>query len=144
MNIFFLTETESGCYRWRGAIPAKYLRRRGHNVQVLSDDFQAYEAPDVMVIFRAHYPTANKIVEWCKQRNIRVVFDTDDALDRVPRENVHYRELQGRLDLYHFLLEHADVRIVSATHRNLKQLVSGGSFREDLYYRLSVLTLEMP
>ncbi|MCU1336569.1 MAG: hypothetical protein JWO19_2150 [Bryobacterales bacterium] len=109
MNIFFLTETESGCYRWRGAIPAKYLRRRGHMVQILSDNFQAYEAPDVLVIFRAHYPTANRIVEWCKQRSIRVVFDTDDALDRVPRENVHYRELQGRLDLYHFLLEHADV-----------------------------------
>jgi len=109
MNIFFLTETESGCYKWRGAIPAKYLRRRGHTVQILSDDFQAYEAPDVMVIFRAHYPTANKLLEWCKQRSIRVVFDTDDALDRVPRENVHYRELQGRLDLYHFLLENADV-----------------------------------
>ena len=109
MNIFFLTETESGCYKWRGAIPAKYLRRRGHTVQILSDDFQAYEAPDVMVIFRAHYPDANRIVEWCKQRSIRVVFDTDDALDRVPRENVHYRELQGRLDLYHFLLEQADV-----------------------------------
>ena len=27
MNIFFLTETESGCYKWRGAIPAKYLLR---------------------------------------------------------------------------------------------------------------------
>jgi hypothetical protein len=38
-----------------------------------------------------------------------VVFDTDDALDRVPRENVHFRELQGRLDLYRFLLENADV-----------------------------------
>ena len=109
MNIFFLTETESGCYKWRSAIPARYLRRRGHQVQILSDDFRAYEAPDVMVIFRAHYPTANRIVEWCKQRSIRVVFDTDDALDRVPRENVHYRELQGRLDLYHFLLENADV-----------------------------------
>jgi len=109
VNIFFLTETESGCYKWRGAIPAKYLRRRGHRVQILDDGFQAYEAPDVMVIFRAHYPTADKIVEWCKQRSIRVVFDTDDALDRVPRENVHYRELQGLLDLYHFLLENADV-----------------------------------
>jgi hypothetical protein len=109
VNIFFLTETESGCYKWRGAIPAKYLRQRGHTVQILDDGFQAYEAPDVLVIFRAHYPTADKIVQWCKQRSIRVVFDTDDALDRVPRENVHYRELQGRLDLYHFLLENADV-----------------------------------
>ncbi|HEY2843704.1 MAG TPA: hypothetical protein VGJ09_08645 [Bryobacteraceae bacterium] len=109
MNIFFLTETESGCYRWRSAIPAKYLRKRGHTVQILSDNFQAYESPDVIVIFRAHYPDVAKLVAWCKQRKIRVVFDTDDALDKVPRENIHYRELQGRLGLYDFLLENADV-----------------------------------
>lgn len=109
MNIFFLTETESGCYKWRGAIPAKYLRRRGHNVQVFTDDFQAYESPDVLVVFRAHYPDAVKLVKWCKQRAIRVVFDTDDALDLVPRENLTYRVLQDRLDLYDFLIENADV-----------------------------------
>lgn len=109
MNIFFLTETESGCYKWRGAIPAKYLRRRGHNVQIFGGDLSAYERPDVMVIFRAHFPTAGKILEWCKQRAIRVVFDTDDALDLVPRENAHYRELRDRLDLYELLLERADI-----------------------------------
>ena len=109
MNIFFLTETESGCYKWRGAIPAKYLRRRGHTVQILTGDLLAYDAPDVLVIFRAHYPNVFKLVEWCKQRAIRVVFDTDDALDLVPRENVNYRGLQDRLDLYDFLIENADV-----------------------------------
>ena len=36
------------------------------------------------------------------------------------------------------------VRIISATHRNLKKMVQEGSFREDLYYRLNVLHLEMP
>jgi len=109
MNIFFLTETESGCYKWRGATPAKYLRQRGHNVQVFEDEFQAYESPEVLVIFRAHYPNVFKLVEWCKQRSIRVVFDTDDALDLVPRENVNYRGLQERLGLYDFLIENADV-----------------------------------
>jgi len=109
MNIFFLTETESGCYKWRGAIPAKYLRQRGHTVQILNNDFQAYESPDVLVIFRAHYPNVFKLVEWCKERQIRVVFDTDDALDLVPRENVNYRGLQERWDLYDFLIETADV-----------------------------------
>jgi len=109
MNIFFLTENESGCYKWRGATPAKYLRQRGHNVQVFANDFQAYESPDVLVIFRAHYPNVFKLVEWCKTRAIRVVFDTDDALDLVPRENVNYRGLQDRLDLYDFLIENADV-----------------------------------
>lgn len=36
------------------------------------------------------------------------------------------------------------VRIISATHRNLKKMVQEGAFREDLYYRLNVLHLEMP
>lgn len=37
-----------------------------------------------------------------------------------------------------------NVRIVSATHRNLKQLISEGLFREDLYYRLNVLDIPVP
>ncbi len=37
-----------------------------------------------------------------------------------------------------------DVRIVAATHRNLEQMIAEGSFREDLYYRLHVVPIEMP
>jgi transcriptional regulator with PAS, ATPase and Fis domain len=37
-----------------------------------------------------------------------------------------------------------DVRVISATHRNLKENITTGLFREDLYYRLNVLNIDIP
>src|SRR5256885_1575730 len=37
-----------------------------------------------------------------------------------------------------------NVRVISATHRDLQQLLSAEQFREDLYYRLNVVHIEMP
>jgi sigma-54 specific flagellar transcriptional regulator A len=40
--------------------------------------------------------------------------------------------------------QRCDVRIIAATHRNLEESIAKGSFREDLYYRLNVVPVEMP
>lgn len=45
----------------------------------------------------------------------------------------------GSNDIYR-----TDVRIIAATNRNLKELVQQGKFREDLYFRLNVIRIEIP
>jgi two-component system nitrogen regulation response regulator GlnG len=56
---------------------------------------------------------------------------------RVLAEGVYYR-VGGRSPL------EADVRIVAATHRDLRQRVEEGHFREDLFHRLNVVHLNLP
>jgi len=42
------------------------------------------------------------------------------------------------------LARQIDVRVISATHRNLQSLMGQGRFREDLYYRLNVVNIKLP
>jgi DNA-binding NtrC family response regulator len=39
---------------------------------------------------------------------------------------------------------HTDVRLITATHRNLRTQIDAGAFREDLYYRLNVIQIRVP
>jgi two-component system nitrogen regulation response regulator GlnG len=56
---------------------------------------------------------------------------------RVLAEGDYYRV--GGRDLLR-----ADVRVLTATHQDLQSKISDGSFREDLYHRLNVITIELP
>jgi DNA-binding NtrC family response regulator len=38
----------------------------------------------------------------------------------------------------------ADVRFVTTTHRNLEEMIARGQFREDLYYRINVISITAP
>lgn len=53
-------------------------------------------------------------------------------------ETGYYRRLGGREDL------HANVRIVCATHNNLRKMVDQGTFRADLYYRIAGISITIP
>ncbi len=37
-----------------------------------------------------------------------------------------------------------DLRVIAATNKNLEEAIEAGEFRQDLYYRLNVVSLEMP
>jgi DNA-binding NtrC family response regulator/signal transduction histidine kinase len=63
--------------------------------------------------------------------------DTQVALLRVLQER-EFERVGGAQPI------HVDVRVIAASHRNLRNAIADGSFREDLYYRLNVFPIEMP
>ncbi len=63
--------------------------------------------------------------------------DLQIKLLRVLQEKT-FRRVGGEKDI------EVDCRVIAATHRNLQQMVDEGEFREDLYYRLNVINLQVP
>lgn len=53
-------------------------------------------------------------------------------------QNKRFQRVGGNKDIM------VDVRVVSATNRNLEEMIKEGEFREDLYYRLSVIPIDIP
>lgn len=53
-------------------------------------------------------------------------------------QDFHYRRVGGTQE------QKANVRVITATHQNLSNLIEHQKFREDLYYRLNVLNLSLP
>jgi two-component system response regulator AtoC len=53
-------------------------------------------------------------------------------------ETRSFRRVGGHADIT------VDVRVVAATHRDLRRQIADGKFREDLYYRLNVVPIQMP
>ncbi len=108
MNIFFVSAKNTGCSKWRAEIPAKYLKRRGHTVKFF-DEWPGAEAPDVIVFSRQYHHDLFPLYNWAKSRNIRVVYDTDDALDLVDPWNPAYDFSRKHQRDSEFMATHADV-----------------------------------
>src|SRR5260370_11129792 len=53
-------------------------------------------------------------------------------------EDGHYRRVGSTQE------NQADVRVVAATNQPLEEAIKTGAFREDLYYRLNVVTIQLP
>ncbi|MBI3414127.1 MAG: sigma-54-dependent Fis family transcriptional regulator [Verrucomicrobia bacterium] len=63
--------------------------------------------------------------------------DTQSKLLRVLQEK-EVRPVGGRTSY------HSDVRIIAATNREIEQAIEGGKLREDLYYRISAISISLP
>lgn len=63
--------------------------------------------------------------------------DLQVKLLRVLQEQMYYRVGSSKP-------QHVDLRVIAATHRDLEGMINRGEFREDLYYRLNVVTIPLP
>ena len=107
MKVFYVSLRETGCSKWRAEIPAKYLKRRGHTMKFITEG-ENHDCPDVMVFFRQYRSDMLRLFKWAKDRNIRVVYDTDDALHLVDPWNPAYASSKNNQDTWEFMATNAD------------------------------------
>lgn len=112
-----------------GAIPENLLEAElfGHEKGAFSGAVNAKEGL---------FETANKgilfldeILELCPRLQVKLLHVLQEK---------QFNRIGGRKPI------NVDVRIIAATNRNLKEEISQGNFREDLYYRLNVIPLFIP
>jgi len=89
--------------------------------------------------------TADRIGRFGKAQNGSIFLDEIGELD-LPMQVKLLRVLQERT--FEILgsseVQKANVRVISATNRSLPELIAGGRFREDLYYRINLIHLHIP
>jgi two-component system response regulator PilR (NtrC family) len=112
-----------------GAIPAELMEseffghRKGSFSGAIADQIGLFQAADGGTLFldevaELPFPLQVKLLRAIQEKTIRPI----GAEQEIP----------------------VDVRILSATHRDLKQLVAEGKFRHDLFYRINVIELKIP
>src|SRR5215470_4110749 len=123
MKIFYVNFGHSGCSKWRSEIPTKYLRRRGHLVNI-ADDGTAPECPDVVVFSRQYGSDVLRLYHWAKNRGIRVVYDTDDALDLIDPWNPAFAFCRNHQSEAEYMAAHADAVTTTTSElaTNLRKL----------------------
>ncbi len=90
--------------------------------------------------------TFNKIGEFTKADGGTLFLDEVGELPILLQAKVLRAVEQGEVQALgsNTAPEHVDVRLVCATNRNLERMAAEGTFRADLYYRLSVMSMELP
>jgi DNA-binding NtrC family response regulator len=90
--------------------------------------------------------TVNKIGEFEKAHGGTLFLDEIGEIPLILQAKVLRAVEQGEVQPVgsNEAAKHVDVRLVAATNRNLEAMAHAGTFRDDLFYRLSVMTLDLP
>ena len=99
----------SGCAWYRIETPMKALKRAGLNVKTveIDKDFIASEYQSVQ-FYGATPFSMEKVLKYMKENGIKIVYDTDDALDLVDDTNPFYHSVKRDVGSINPLLEYAD------------------------------------